>query len=157
MIIGPKKVQGGYKPETSEHGDPPTGGSAVRPRIETSTYTLTGNIYDDLPHLHKVPPVYIRQDKMPTGWRTERLGFFERRVPVYDEPIPEPPAPQKRDTLTWLIAALLWGGAIFAMARAAGLPVWNSGWTIDAIDLALLPFGAWNIWFWQGLARKVRQ
>lgn len=123
MINGPEKVQGGYKPETSEHGDPPTGGSAVR----------------------------------PTGWRTERLGFFERRVPVYDEPAPEPPAPQKRDVLTWLIAALLWGGAIFAMARAAGLPVWNSGWAIDAVDLGLLPFGLWNVWFWLGRTKRNRR
>lgn len=91
--------------------------------------------------------------KKPTGYHVERLGFFERRVPIYDEPAPEPPAP-KRDYMTWLVAALLWGGAVFAMARAAGLPIWNTGWTIDAVDLALLPLGVWSIWFWQGLAEK---
>ncbi|AXQ68901.1 hypothetical protein HOU00_gp224 [Caulobacter phage CcrPW] len=94
--------------------------------------------------------------KKPTGYRVERLGFFERRVPTYDEASPEPPAP-KRDWLTWLIASLLWGGAIFAVARASGLPIWSTGFTIDATDLSLLPFGAWNIWFFQGLAKKVRR
>jgi hypothetical protein len=29
---GPVKVQGGYKPTTSQHGAPPSGGSAVRPK-----------------------------------------------------------------------------------------------------------------------------
>lgn len=28
----PAKVQGGYKPATSQHGPPPTGGSAVKPK-----------------------------------------------------------------------------------------------------------------------------
>jgi hypothetical protein len=28
----PDKVKGGYKPSTSQHGPPPTGGSAVKPK-----------------------------------------------------------------------------------------------------------------------------
>lgn len=122
MSEGPEKVQGGWKPKTSEHGDPPTGGSAVQ----------------------------------PTGWRTERLGFFERRVPVYDESVPEPPAP-KRHYLLWLIVALLMGVIVFAVARTSGMPAWKTGWAFDAVDLALLPFGVWNIWFCQGLAEKMRR
>ncbi|MCF8505728.1 MAG: hypothetical protein K9G59_12520 [Caulobacter sp.] len=31
----PGKVQGGYQPSTSQHGKPPTGGSAVKPKTKT--------------------------------------------------------------------------------------------------------------------------
>lgn len=31
----PGRVQGGYQPSTSQHGKPPTGGSAVKPKTKT--------------------------------------------------------------------------------------------------------------------------
>jgi hypothetical protein len=69
----PEKVQGGYKPTTSEHAEPPTGGSAVQ-TIKTTE------------------PVAERQPRPSVASTGRKTASAASAIPVPSSPRPQPPS-----------------------------------------------------------------